>query len=158
MVYSRAGILKYSSLPVAGGRCITVFSPPPPPPNPLPVAVSSITFLSAQQLATPGTITRAQLEKKEKRTEAEAERKTMLQRKIHAQNRQLQPESDNGRSKERRRVYKASLELAMLCSLQAVGGRDCRRRYKPFNESDMHRLWKQGVPDRWKLATSPLNR
>ena len=44
--------------------------------------------------------------------------------------------------------------LAKLCSLRAVEGRVHRRRYKPFGESDMHRLSKQGVPDRLIMATS----
>ena len=50
----------------------------------------------------------------------------------------------------------ASLDwrLAKLFSLRAVEGRVHRRRYEPFNESDMHRLSKQGVPDRLIMATS----
>ena len=50
----------------------------------------------------------------------------------------------------------ASLDwrLAKLCSLRAVEGRVHRRRYKPFGESDMHRLSKQGVPDSLIMATS----
>ena len=50
----------------------------------------------------------------------------------------------------------ASLDwrLAKLCSLRAVEGRVHRQRYKPFDESDVHRLSKQGVPDRHIMATS----
>ena len=39
-------------------------------------------------------------------------------------------------------------------SPRVVEGRVRRRRYKPFGESDMHQLSKQGVPDRFIMATS----
>ena len=59
-------------------------------------------------------------------------------------------------SKALGRAEMASLDwrLAKLCSLRAVEGRVHRRRYKPFGESDMHRLSKQGVPDSLIMATS----
>ena len=44
--------------------------------------------------------------------------------------------------------------LTNLGSLRVVEGRVRRRRYKPFGESDMHQLSKQGVPDRFIMATS----
>ena len=105
-------------------------------------------------------------QKKERRRtdrEAEAERKTPFQRKIMHGNKQLQPKSDRDRKVEQGRVEKDCFDspalenwrLAKLCSLsRAVEGRVRRRRYTPFSESDMHQLSKQGVPDRFIMATS----
>ena len=98
-------------------------------------------------------------EKKKGRTDrkAEAEYKAPFQRKVMHENKKLQPKSYRDQKKIEQGRTKASWEywrLTKSCSIRAVEGGVRRRRYKPFGVSNMHKLSKQGVPDRFIMATS----
>ena len=96
-----------------------------------------------------------QKKKKRRRTdcEAEAERKLRSKGKSCTKTNSCNPKvtvTDELSKEGPRKCEMASLErrLAKLCSLRAVEERVHRRRYKAFCESDMHRLSKQGIPDK----------
>ena len=113
-------------------------------------------FLSARQLAHACTTER----KKKKEPIARLKQREKLRSKgksctnTNSCNPKVNVTDKSSKEGSKRPVSSTYWRLAKLCSLRAVEGRVCRRLYTPFGESNMHQFSKQGVPERFIMATS----